>query len=46
MEENPKFTEEIQQLVRSELAGGAVVSANSVAPVDAQEDEGNSSEEE
>ncbi|MGB3532530.1 MAG: recombinase RecA [Microcoleaceae cyanobacterium] len=35
MEENPEFTEKIQQQVRSELAGGAVVSANSVAPVDA-----------
>jgi recombination protein RecA len=46
MEENPKFTEEIEQLVRNELADGAVVSSNSVAPVDAQEDEENFSEEE
>ncbi|MGB3404087.1 MAG: recombinase RecA [Microcoleaceae cyanobacterium] len=46
MEENPKFTEEVEQLVRNELAGGAVVSANSVAPVDALDDENSKTEEE
>lgn len=39
MEENPDFAKEVDQLVRQKLEMGAVVSANSVAPVDA-DDEG------
>ncbi|NJK39349.1 MAG: recombinase RecA [Oscillatoriales cyanobacterium RM2_1_1] len=34
MIENPEFAQGVEQRVREELAGGAVVSANSVAPVD------------
>ncbi|MBF2001784.1 MAG: recombinase RecA [Synechococcales cyanobacterium C42_A2020_086] len=40
MEEKPEFAKEVEQLVRQKLEMGAVVSANSVAPVDAEtEDE-------
>lgn len=39
MEENPEFASEIEKLVRNELAGGAVVSANSVARSESMEDE-------
>jgi recombination protein RecA len=40
MEENPAFAKEVEQLVRQKLEGGAVVSANSVVPVEQQtEDE-------
>lgn len=39
MEENPKFTQDIEQKVREKLNSGAVVSANSVAHRDAEEDE-------
>jgi recombination protein RecA len=34
MEENTEFKNEIEKLVREKLDTGAVVSANSVAPVD------------
>jgi recombination protein RecA len=34
MEENPDFGKEVEKLVRQKLDGGAVVSANSVVPVD------------
>ncbi|MGL5062568.1 MAG: recombinase RecA [Microcoleus sp.] len=39
MEEKPEFKAQIEQLVKEKLATGAVVSANSVAPVDDLEDE-------
>lgn len=39
MEENPEFASEIEKLVRNELAGGAIVSANSVAPTEAMDEE-------
>jgi recombination protein RecA len=39
MEKNIDFKNEIEKLVREKLATGAVVSANSVAPVDDDEDE-------
>ncbi|MDF0555699.1 recombinase RecA [Kamptonema sp. UHCC 0994] len=38
-DENPEFKAQIEQLVRQKLASGAVVSANSVAPIDAEENE-------
>ncbi|MGF1494125.1 MAG: recombinase RecA [Microcoleaceae cyanobacterium] len=46
MLDNPEFTEEIEQKVRLELAGGAVVSANSVAPVEAEQEGAEATEEE
>jgi recombination protein RecA len=39
MEENPAFAKEVEQLVRQKLEGGAVVSANSVVPVEQQTEE-------
>ncbi|BAU42359.1 recombinase RecA [Leptolyngbya sp. O-77] len=39
MEENPDFAKEVDQLVRQKLEMGAVVSANSVAPPDADEED-------
>jgi recombination protein RecA len=39
MEENPEFAQSIQQQVRQKLEMGAVVSANSVAPTDEDEEE-------
>jgi RecA protein len=39
MEENPDFAKEVDQLVRQKLEMGAVVSANSVAPVDADDED-------
>ncbi|MBD3880779.1 recombinase RecA [Phormidium tenue FACHB-886] len=39
MEEKPEFAKEVEKLVREKLEMGAVVSANSVAPVDEDEDE-------
>lgn len=38
MEERPEFAKEVEQKVRQKLEMGAVVSANSVAPVDHDED--------
>ncbi|CBN59141.1 MULTISPECIES: recombinase RecA [Kamptonema] len=38
-DENPEFKTQIEQLVRQKLASGAVVSANSVAPIDAEDSE-------
>lgn len=38
-DENPEFKAQIEQLVRQKLASGAVVSANSVAPIDAEDSE-------
>lgn len=39
MEDKPEFVEKIDQQVREQLDMGAVVQANSVTPVDAEEDE-------
>jgi recombination protein RecA len=39
MEEKPEFKNQIEQLVKEKLATGAVVSANSVAPVDDGDDD-------
>jgi recombination protein RecA len=39
MEENANFRKQIEDLVKQQLASGAVVSANSVGPVDAEEEE-------
>ncbi|HIK39519.1 MULTISPECIES: recombinase RecA [Thermoleptolyngbya] len=39
MEENPDFAKEVDQLVRQKLEMGAVVSANSVAPPDADDED-------
>ncbi|GAB4468665.1 MAG: recombinase RecA [Elainellaceae cyanobacterium] len=39
MEENPAFAKEVDQLVRQKLEMGAVVSANSIAPVDADDED-------
>jgi recombination protein RecA len=39
MEENPTFAVDVEKLVRQKLDSGAVVSANSVVPVGAGEDE-------
>ena len=39
MEENPDFAKEVDQLVRQKLEMGAVVSANSIAPVDADDED-------
>ncbi|MFQ3616654.1 MAG: recombinase RecA [Cyanobacteriota bacterium] len=39
MEENPDFAKEVDQLVRQKLEMGVVVSANSVAPVDADDED-------
>ncbi|WAL61611.1 recombinase RecA [Thermocoleostomius sinensis] len=39
MEEKPEFAKEVEKLVREKLEMGAVVSANSVAPPDDEEDE-------
>jgi recombination protein RecA len=39
MEENTEFKNEIEKLVREKLDTGAVVSANSVAPVDLDVDD-------
>ncbi|NJM77835.1 MAG: recombinase RecA [Acaryochloridaceae cyanobacterium RU_4_10] len=39
MEENPTFAVDVEKLVRQKLDSGAVVSANSVVPVGAAEDE-------
>jgi recombination protein RecA len=39
MEENPTFAVDVEKLVRQKLDSGAVVSANSVVPVDTGEDE-------
>ncbi|MCU0544184.1 MAG: recombinase RecA [Oscillatoriaceae cyanobacterium Prado104] len=39
MEEKPEFRNQIEQLVKEKLATGAVVSANSVAPVDDVDDD-------
>jgi recombination protein RecA len=38
-EENPNFAKDIEKQVRQKLEMGAIVSANSVAPVDGDEDE-------
>lgn len=45
LEENPPIKDKIQEQVRQKLASGAVVSANSVAPVDTDDDEGDDFEE-
>ncbi|RMF69989.1 MAG: DNA recombination/repair protein RecA, partial [Cyanobacteria bacterium J069] len=39
MEENPAFAKEVDQLVRQKLEMGAVVSANSVVPPDAEDED-------
>jgi recombination protein RecA len=39
LEEKPEFTKEVEQLVRQKLEMGAVVSANSVAPMESEEEE-------
>lgn len=39
MEENPQVAKEVEKLVREKLDMGAVVSANSVAPFDTEEEE-------
>ncbi len=39
LEENPEFAANIEQQVRQQLDGGAVVAANSVSPVEIEEDE-------
>ncbi|NJR66395.1 MAG: recombinase RecA [Leptolyngbyaceae cyanobacterium CRU_2_3] len=39
MEEKPEFTKEVEKLVREKLEMGAVVSANSVAPVEVEDEE-------
>lgn len=39
LEENPQFAAQIQQEVRQQLDGGAVVAANSVAPVDVEDEQ-------
>jgi recombination protein RecA len=39
MEENPAFAKEVDQLVRQKLEMGAVVSANSIAPVDTDDED-------
>lgn len=39
MEDKPEFVQKIESLVRQQLDMGAVVSANSVAPVDAEDEE-------
>lgn len=44
-DENPEFKAQIEQLVRQKLASGAVVSANSVAPIEAEDDEAEDLEE-
>jgi len=44
-DENPEFKAQIEQLVRQKLASGAVVSANSVAPIEAEDDEAEELEE-
>lgn len=44
-DENPEFKAQIEQLVRQKLASGAVVSANSVAPIEAEDEEGEELEE-
>ena len=46
MEENPDFAKEVDQLVRQKLEMGAVVSANSVAPVGADDEDYDELEEE
>ncbi|PSB29254.1 recombinase RecA [Stenomitos frigidus] len=46
MEEKPDVAQKIEQEVRHKLEIGAVVSANSVAPIDADDDEDDSLEEE
>ncbi|MGL5080775.1 MAG: recombinase RecA [Microcoleaceae cyanobacterium] len=45
MEENPEFAQEVEQKVRVQLADGAVVSANSVAPVEAGDEDFSEEEE-
>ncbi|HLO47770.1 MAG TPA: recombinase RecA [Kamptonema sp.] len=44
-DENPEFKAQIEKLVREKLASGAVVSANSVAPIETDDDEGEDLEE-
>ncbi|HEY9640778.1 MAG TPA: recombinase RecA [Coleofasciculaceae cyanobacterium] len=39
MEERPEFTKEVEKLVREKLEMGAVVSANSVAPVEVEDED-------
>lgn len=39
LDENPEFAAKIEEEVRRKLDGGAVVAANSVAPVDAEDEE-------
>lgn len=39
LEENPEFAANIEQQVRQQLDGGAVVAANSVSPVEIEDDE-------
>jgi recombination protein RecA len=39
MEEKPEFTKEVEKLVREKLEMGAMVSANSVAPVEVEDEE-------
>lgn len=39
MEEKPEFTKEVEKLVREKLEMGAVVSANSVTPVEVEDEE-------
>lgn len=39
LDENPEFAAKIEEEVRKKLDGGAVVAANSVAPVDAEDEE-------
>lgn len=46
LEEKPEFTEQIKKLVREKLDKGAVVSANSVAKVNDEEDDDSLDEEE
>lgn len=40
MEEKPEFAKEVEKLVRQKLEMGAVVSANSVAPFDPEDEDG------
>ena len=46
MEERPEFIQDIEQQVRQKLEMGAVVSANSVVPIEVEEEEVESEEEE
>lgn len=39
MEDNPAFAKEVEKLVREKLEMGAVVSANSVAPIEVEEED-------